>query len=175
MIDFKLTESGDISLDKQVEYPKLNLKFGMSEFPKLRITFRGKTRKQKKKSHRLRIEMMTMTKEKKNSLMVPVLRDNEEISQSLAIRLKTELGELQNFFADFGSELSRMRHTDLLSEKNHERIKAYVTKAISDILLTDEAVIKTERVKTQDGNFAMETLKISIQDKNGKNLYTYTI
>ena len=175
MIDFKITESGDISLDKQVEYPKLNLKFGVSEFPKFRITFRGKTRKQKKKSSRVRIEMMTMVAKKKNNLIIPVLRGKEETSQSLAIRLKTELGELQNFFADFGSELSRMRHTDLLNEKNHERIKSYVTKAISDILLTDEAVIKTERMKTQDGNFAMETLKISIQDRNGKNLYTHTI
>lgn len=175
MIDFKLTESGDISLDKQVECPKFNLRFGTAEFPKLRITFRGKTRRQKKKSARLRIEIMTMARKKKNNLMVPVLREKEEISQSLAIRLKTELGELQNFFADFGSELSRMRHTDLLSEKNHERIKSYVTKAISDILLTDEAVIKTERIKTENGNFAMETLKIFIQDKNGKNIYTYTI
>lgn len=119
--------------------------------------------------------MMTMAESKKNNYMVPTVKNNEEVSQSLAIRLKTELGELQDFFAEFGSELSRMRHTDLLNSKNHERIKSYITKAISDILLSDEAVIKIERIKPMEGNFTMETLKISIQDQNGKNLYTYVI
>lgn len=49
MIDFKLTESGDISLDKQIKYPKFNIKFGTSEFPQLRITFREKRENRKRK------------------------------------------------------------------------------------------------------------------------------
>lgn len=177
MIDFKLNELGDIELEEQKKIKPFKMSFTTSpDHKKFRIKFKTRTFQKPKSKKGLKINFYTdLNNTDKNTKKVSIVRDGEELSQSIAIRLKTELNELQNFFADFGSELSRMRHQDLLLKSNHNRITEYVENAVSDILGKQEFNISIDRPTDAEGNFKLETLKIAISDNNGKIIYTYTI
>jgi len=179
MIDFKIDSIGDISLVNSIKFPIFKINFSISELPQFKINFRTMTKQryESKDNNRLKINFQTYNKNPENitNQEIAVVKDAEEKAQSIAIRLKTELNELQNFFNDFGSELNKMRHTDLISTKNHERIREYVEKAVSDIINADDITVNVERLTLEPGNFKLETLKISISDTNGKIIYTYTI
>jgi hypothetical protein len=175
MIDFKIDDKGDICLSEQEKISPFKVSFVTAERPKLRITFNTRTKQRSKKSNRLSISFKTNFDRRNDYKKVDAVRNNEEKAQSIAIRLKTELNELQNFFNDFGSELNRLKHTDLLNTKNHSRIIEYVESAIRDIVSSNDVKISIDRLVENTGNFGLETLKISIFDDNGEIIYTHTI
>lgn len=175
MIDFALDDKGDIMLSGQNQiYKKYKLKFSASnDYPKMKINFRTRTGK-KKKTGTLKINFVSDVSLKEYNKHIAVVKDTEEQSQSIAIRLKTELGELQDFFTDFGSELNKLRHKDiLLTQSKKDMIISYVENAIYDIFSTSDVNISVEKLDTEPGNFKLETLKITITTKDGKQLYSY--
>lgn len=177
MIDFAINDIGDIMLEepKQV-YPKYKIKFAASElYPKYKINFWARTGK-KKRNGSLKINFITDVSLREYDKNIAVVRDTDEQSQSIAIRLKTELGELQDFFSDFGSELNKIRHTDLqLTSDKKNTIINYVESAIYDIFKSADITVNVEKLDTETGNFKLETLKITVATKDGKTLYSYSI
>ena len=176
MIDFRINNIGDIELSEpDTTYPKFKINMTTdNHLPKFRLIFRSRARRVRKKSRIFKINMFTDKKQATKKHIASV-SGTEEKSQSIAIRLKTELGELQDFFADFGSELSRFRHQDIrLTEQKKDIIASYVEKSISDIFKSSDINIDVKRVEPEKGNFKLETLKITISDKNGKIIYSYS-
>lgn len=176
MIDFKINDQGDISLSDQNKIIKpFKINFSGGQFPKFKIDFRTNINHEISKNGKFKINFTTNFDDRTLYKKVDVVRDKEEQAQSIAIRLKTELGELQNFFSDFGCEINRMRHQDLLTPANHERIREYVENAISDILNYNDVTVSVDRLTSEPGNFRLETLKISIYGSDGEIIYIYTI
>lgn len=177
MIDFKINDKGDISLSDHKSIIKpFKINFTSGQFPKLRLRFKTNMEYEKDTDQRFQIHFKTDFSKRKRTKKVDVVRSKEERSQSIAIRLKTELNELQNFFTDFGSELNKLRHKDLLNNTNHELIREYVERAVSDIIgYNSGIIISVDRVTEDTGNFKLETLKISLIDSNGEIIYTYMI
>lgn len=177
MIDFKINDKGDISLREQEAIKPFKIDFNSGRFPKFKLFFRVRSSSHSNNSNlkNFKIDFSTDFKYKNQNKYIDVVRDKEERSQSIAIRLKTELNELQNFFNDFGCELARMRHQDLINPKNHERIREYVEQAITDIIGYNEATVRVDRLIPDSGNFKLETLKITIVGNDGKIIYTFTI
>lgn len=177
MIDFAINDIGDLSVEDQNEYNRFKVNFSSSEdYPKLKINFDAKTPIIEHKSA-LKIDFITGERfERSKKKRIKTVRNTAERGQSIAIRLKTELGELQDFFSDFGSELNRIRHTDIkLTESKKNLITDYVKQAISDIFATTEVNVNVERVDSNSGNFKLETLKITISTNDGEIIYTYNI
>ena len=80
----------------------------------------------------------------------------------IAIRLKTELGELDDLYYNFGSELVDLRHKDLLNDTYWSKLEEKVKAAISDIVLYAESSVIISRVEGE-GSYKNTTLSISIE------------
>ena len=89
----------------------------------------------------------------------------------IAIRLKTELGELDDLYYNFGSELAYYRHLDLLNDTYWSKLEEKVKEAISDVMPYGESSVIISRVEGE-GSYKNTTLSISIEGNNGyKILY----
>ena len=174
MIDFELDEKGDIFLEKQDKISPFRLNFTAGEFNKLRISFMARTRKKRTAQKALKINFQFKQKPSREFCRLGVVKRDKEKAQSIAIRLKTELGELDSFYNDFGSELVTMRHLDLLNDANWSRLEEQVKTAIQDIIPYDESVVTINR-SFGNGSFKNETLNITIFDKNSSDSIAYTI
>ena len=174
MIDFELDEKGDIFLEKQNKISPFRLNFTTGEFNKLRISFMARTRKKKAAQNALKINFQFKQKPSREFCRLGVVKRDKEKAQSIAIRLKTELGELNSFYHDFGSKLVTMRHLDLLNDANWSRLEEKVKTAIQDIIPYDESVVTISR-SFRNGSFKNETLNITILDKNSSDSIAYTI
>ena len=83
----------------------------------------------------------------------------------IAIRLKTELGEVDGLYYNFGSELVDLRHKDLLNDTYWSKLEEKVKAAISDIVPYAESSVTISRIE-EEGSFKLECLKIDVQKKN---------
>lgn len=167
MIDFKLDERGDNILSSPDEYAVPRIDFAIKEYPLMLITFKNDVEDEDtNKNNCLEIQFITDEVEPIHSKKLDTVTDNEEKAQSIAIRLKTELGELDDLYYNFGSELACFRHLDLLNDTYWSKIEEKVKTAISDIVPYNESTVTISRV-VGNGNFQNEILRILI---NGNNI-----
>ena len=171
MIDFKLDDKGDLIISSPEEYDRFRINFVTGEFPKLRIVFKGEAEEKIAPESIFCMRFYTDENEREHAKIIETVKKDEEKAQSIAIRLKTELNELNSFYYDFGSELVDFRHLDLLNDTYWSKIEEKVKTAIQDIIPYDESSVTIERVY-EDGNFKTETLYITIEG-NGTNQIFY--
>ena len=167
MIDFKLDERGDIILSSPDEYAVFRIDFAIKEYPLLLITLNNDVEDEDtNKNNCLEIQFITDEVEPIHGKKFDTVTDNEEKAQSIAIRLKTELGEMEGLYHNFGSELTCFRHLDLLNDTYWSKIEEKAKEAISDIVPYNESTVTISRV-VGNGNFQNEILRILI---NGNNI-----
>lgn len=171
MIDFKLNDKGDLIIGSPEEYDRFRINFVTGEFPKLRIVFKGETEEKIAPESIFCLRFYVDENEREHAKILETVKKDEEKAQSIAIRLKTELNELNSFYYDFGSELVDFRHLDLLNDTYWSKIEEKVKTAIQDIIPYDESSVAINRVY-EDGNFKIETLCITIEG-NGTNQIFY--
>ena len=169
MIDFKLDERGDIILSSPDEYAVFRIDFAIKEYPLLLITLNNDVEDEDtNKNNCLEIQFIADEVEPIHGKKLETVTDNEEKAQSIAIRLKTELGELDEIYYNFGSELACFRHLDLQNDTYWSKIEEKVKEAISDIVPYAESSVIVSRLDGE-GNFKVETPRILIAD-NGNNI-----
>ena len=168
MIDFKLNDKGDLIIGRPEEYERFRINFVTGEFPKLRIVFKGEAGEKIAPESIFCMRFYTDENEREHAKIIETVKEDEEKAQSIAIRLKTELGELNNFYYDFGSELVDLRHVDLLNDTYWSKLTEKVKVAIQDIIPYDESSVIISRVY-EDDNFQVEMLSINIKE-NGNNI-----
>lgn len=171
MIDFRLNDKGDLIIDRQEEFERFKINFVTGEFPKLRIVFKGEAEEKIAPESIFCMRFYVDENEKEHAKILETVKEDEEKAQSIAIRLKTELGELNNFYYDFGSELVDLRHVDLLNDTYWSKLTEKVKVAIQDIIPYEESSVSIDRVY-EDSNFQVETLRISILE-NGQFIGQY--
>ena len=171
MIDFKLDDKGDLIIGSPEEYDRFRINFVTGEFPKLRIVFKGEAEEKIASESVFCMRFYTDENEREHAKIIKTVKEDEEKAQSIAIRLKTELDELNSFYYNFGSELVDFRHLDLLNDTYWSKIEEKVKTAIQDIIPYDESSVTINRVY-EDGNFKIETLCITIEG-NGTNQIFY--
>lgn len=171
MIDFKLDDKGDLIIGSSEEYDRFRINFVTGEFPKLRIVFKGEAEEKIAPDSVFCMRFYTDENEREHAKIIETVKEDEEKAQSIAIRLKTELGELNSFYYDFGSELVDLRHVDLLNDTYWSKLTEKVKVAIQDIIPYEESSVSIDRVY-EDSNFQVETLRISILE-NGQFIGQY--
>lgn len=167
MIDFTLTEMGDIDLAPARQYPSFTITVHTSKlgnknrrFPGLRIDFDTDIKQYDVSKHDFKINFYTGLIQTKNKISAPPVYNDEELAQEVSIRLKTELGEFP-FIQNLGSRLVLERHEDIRSDVVLETIKQYVEEAIADIDFPDNYTVSVERID-DPSRFRYETLRITI-------------
>ena len=167
MIDFKLDERGDIILSSPEEYDTFRIDFAIKDYPLMLITFSTKDEADESKNtdNILEIQFFTDEIEPVHGKKIETIIEDEEKAQSIAIRLKTELGELDDLYYNFGSELAYYRHLDLLNDTYWSKIEEKVKAAISDVVPYSEASVIISRVGGE-GSYKNTTLCISIEVNN---------
>lgn len=166
MIDFKLDERGDILFSSPEEYDTFRIDFAIKDYPLMLITFNtnDETDERENADNILEIQFFTDETETVHGKKIETIIEDEEKAQSIAIRLKTELGELDDLYYNFGSELVDLRHKDLLNSSYWSKIEEKVKEAISDIVPYTESSVIVSRIEGE-GRFKFECLKIDIQKK----------
>ena len=171
MIDFKLNDKGDLVISRPEEYDRFRINFVTGKFPKLRIVFKGEAEEKTAPESVFCMRFYTDENEREHVKILETVKEDEEKAQSIAIRLKTELGELNSFYYDFGSELVDLRHLDLLNDTYWSKLTEKIKVAIQDIIPYEESSVSIDRVY-EDSNFQVETLRISILE-NGQFIGQY--
>ena len=167
MIDFRLDERGDIILSSPEEYDTFRIDFAIKDYPLMLITFttNDEAGEAIKADNILEIQFYTDETEIAHGKKIETIIEDEEKAQSIAIRLKTELGELDGLYYNFGSELAYFRHLDLLNDTYWSEIEEKVKAAISDIVPYTESSVIVSRVEGKD-SYKNTTLCISIEVNN---------
>ena len=167
MIDFRLDERGDILFSSPEEYDTFRIDFAIKEYPLMLITFNtnDETDERENADSILEIQFFTDETELVHGKKLETLLEDEEKAQSIAIRLKTELGELDELYYNFGSELVDLRHKDLLNSAYWSKIEEKVKEAISDVVPYTEASVTISRVEGKD-SYKNTALCISIEVNN---------
>lgn len=164
MIDFKLDERGDIILSSPEEYDTFRIDFAIKDYPLMLITFttNDEADESKNADNILEIQFFTDETELVHGKKLETVIEDEEKAQSIAIRLKTELGELDELYYNFGSELDYFRHLDLLNDTYWSKIEEKVKTAIIDIVPYTESSVIISRVEGE-GSHKNTALSISIE------------
>ena len=167
MIDFRLDERGDIILSSPEEYDTFRIDFAIKDYPLMLITFttNDEAGEAIKADNILEIQFYTDETEIAHGKKLETVIEDEEKAQSIAIRLKTELGELDELYYNFGSELVDLRHKDLLNSAYWSKIEEKVKTVISDIVPYTESSVIISRVEGE-GSYKNTTLCISIEVNN---------
>lgn len=167
MIDFRLDERGDILLSSPEEYDTFRIDFAIKDYPLMLITFTTNDEADEaiKADNILEIQFFTDEIEPVHGNKLETVIEDEEKAQSIAIRLKTELGELDGLYYNFGSELVDLRHKDLLNSAYWSKIEEKVKTAIRDIVPYAESRVAISRVEGE-GSYKNTTLCISIEVNN---------
>ena len=167
MIDFRLDERGDIILSSPEEYDTFRIDFAIKDYPLMLITFttNGEADESKNADNILEIQFYTDEIEIAHGKKLETVIEDEEKAQSIAIRLKTELGELDDLYYNFGSELAYYRHLDLLNDTYWSKIEEKIKTAIIDIVPYAESRVAISKVEGE-GSYKNTTLCISIEVNN---------
>ena len=167
MIDFRLDERGDIILSSPEEYDTFRIDFAIKDYPLMLITFTTNDEAVEaiKADNILEIQFYTDETEIAHGKKLETVIEDEEKAQSIAIRLKTELGELDGLYYNFGSELACFRHKDLLNTAYWSKIEEKVKTVISDIVPYTESSVFISRVEGE-GSYKNTPLFISIEVNN---------
>ena len=176
MIDFKLTENGDISLDTVIRYRPFQLRFTTGTYPKQCIWFdiRQET-KIPRPDNSFCISFITEDTETDPVYMVSSCQDFKEKIQALKIRLRTELGEITDF-STFGSSMELTKHKDLRDQATLDAIQSEVYDVVSQIMDTIGSVeVKAESADKTTGYFYCQNINVYLYDTEGIEIYRFDI
>ena len=164
MIDFRLDERGDIILSSPEEYDTFRIDFAIKDYPLMLITFttNDEADESKNADNILEIQFFTDETETVHGKKLETVKEDEEKAQSIAIRVKTELGELDGLYYNFGSELAYFRHLDLLNDTYWSKIEEKIKTAISDVVPYAESSVIISRVGGE-GGYNNTAVSISIE------------
>lgn len=161
-MDFLINDVGEISFSTPKKYDKLRIDWYDSDYPVLRIDFEQRQEYPPRifKNKRLRIDFNTTKGEELNNRRVNTIHGDNELRQRIAIRLRTELGDIA-LKPNFGSLLVTQKHRDILSEEVQKNIEQIVLRELSDILSNPRVVAVPTKTS---GPFFCQNIRIIIFD-----------
>lgn len=161
MIDFAISNNGDIMLSPIKQYPRLAIKFFTSQYPKFRLQFhQGQEQKIIEHPGCLKIRFNSKQRKINEGLSSQLLNSKEELKQRILLRLRTELGDIKKR-PDYGSDIVSVRHLDINSADTQQKIIDTVYDQVSDII--DNPVIKAVPAIC-DGTFFCQNIDVYIYD-----------
>ena len=163
MVDFEMTNSGDLKLSSAEHYPSLNISWYETEFPILCLNWEqlekplGETG-----DDTLTITFNTGNGKTEFVKKVAPIRHKKELAQRLAIILRTELGS-SALSPGLGTTLCLDKHKDLRELKVLQSIQNKILAAIDELVDNPAVILKVEE---KDGPFYCQNVNVYIYQDN---------
>lgn len=163
IIDFKITNSGDLILTNHKNEEPFRIDFFIDSFPIFNINFlQGEENTSKNVipnncfnlKFKVKNELVGYEKAKK----AKIVRNLEEIKQRILIKLRTEYGDL-SYNKTFGTTLWQIKHLDIRNKDTISKLQKIVEDAIFPILSEPKVVLKKSKY---DGVFFCQNINIYI-------------
>lgn len=158
MLDFKITNSGDLAFSDNVTSEEITIRFTIAKYPSFIVSFNTPQRTSNKKEEGLTISFDTNKVLNLNDKFATVHSD-DEIAQAIRIRVRTELEELKRR-ENVGSTLLLWKH-----KKIDDNILNNIRNIIQDIVIeiTDSEKYSVEAVREEGtGNFYCQNITVYI-------------
>lgn len=169
MIDFKLSDDGDIVVAHKKELPRMRISFHASPQDVFRLSFTQGMEYRRENDAHFCLQFETKNNDVKSPATFDSCIKEDEIRQSIIMRLRTEYGELRAL-PEEGSLLYQVRHKELIAEDTIALVQSIVEESMADILDGEVNVVASpEKV---DGPFYCQNLMIYIF-KDNKLVYQF--
>jgi hypothetical protein len=143
MIDFALTDKGDLILEEQPVLPAFRLDFRIAQFQGFTVKFFQAPSQDVVHNDNFKIRFNTKAHSEEVKYRTSLVDNIEAAIQQVMIRLRTEVTELP-IRQTVGSQLRTVKHERLNSRLNLSRIETMTANAIKDIVPNVEAIAKAE-------------------------------
>jgi hypothetical protein len=143
MIDFALTDKGDLILEEQPALPGFRLDFRIAQYPGLVVKFFQAPQQSVLSNSNFKVCFNTKAHNEEIKYRASLVEDIMAAVQQVIIRLRTELKELP-VRPNIGSKLRIAKHGRLNSPLNMSTIEAMTVEAIKGIVPEVEVVAKAE-------------------------------
>lgn len=158
MLDFKITNSGDLAFSDDITSEEITIRFAIAEYPSFTVSFDTPQRMLNKKEKGLTIAFDTNKTLSLNDKFAAVHYD-DEIAQAIRIRVWTELGELEKN-EDIGSTLLLWKHKKI-DDDMLNNIKSIIENIAIEI--TDSEEYSVEAIREEGtGNFYCQNVTVYI-------------
>ena len=171
MIDFKLSDDGDIVVTTREELPRFRLDFHVSPFPVFHLSFVQGMESFNNSKYDFHMYFETRNDDIVSPSIFESCTSKEAIKQRIMTRLRTEAGELKNM-PEEGTTLYQVKHNNLTSPDTLAAVENIVKDSLADILTGEIKVIASpEKV---DGPFYCQNMMIYIFEDE-KLIYTFNL
>ena len=158
MIDFLLSEAGDLVLTERSASEQLRIKFYIGEQPGLRLSFFANLEQPTYTNANFCLSFMTALPEAETVHAAAVVYDRDALAQNIRIRIDTELGELL-VRPEVGSLVQAIRHKQMYDLINMTSLETAIKNAIYPVL--PDAVVKV-KAELGTGNFFCQHINVYI-------------
>lgn len=171
MVDFEMTNTGDLKLSDAENFPSFTINWYESEFPVLCLSWeQQQTPEVETDEDVLTLTFNTTNSHADFSKTVSPVRYNKELAQRLTILLRTELGS-SPLSPALGTTLSLNKHEDIRSMKVLKSIQKKILAAIDGLVENPSVVLKVEET---DGPFYCQNINAYIY-QNSELIYQTSI
>jgi len=143
MIDFALTNKGDLILEEQPVLPDFRLDFRIGKHPGMLMKFMCVPVQTRLPLGDFKMSFNTKAHVKEAKYRATLVDDIKEAAQQVIIRLRTEVTELPER-QTVGSRLSTVKHNSINSVLNLSTIETMTAEAVKNIVPNVEVVAKAE-------------------------------
>lgn len=170
MIDFKISDDGDIVVTNRKELPRLRLGFHVSDSPVFKMSFVQGMESPHDNKYDFCLQFETLNNDVMSPAIFKSCTNQEADKQRIMTRLRTELGELR-LMPQEGTNLYQIKHEALTSPDTLASIESIVKNGIESILTGEIKVVASpEKV---EGPFYCQNVMIYIFE-NEKLVYTFS-
>lgn len=143
MVDFAISNSGDLILEEQERSSRFRLDFRLAEFPGLAIKFFQRKPLEQLPPGSFKLTFDVKAHSKEAAYRAAIVEDLKEAAQRVIIQLRTELTELPAR-QTVGSKLRTVKHERLSNTANIANIEAMTLDAVKDIVSNAAVIAKPE-------------------------------
>ena len=167
LVDFEMTNSGDMKLSATEKLPCFNIKWYESEFPVFQIKWEQQEVPASRPSdERFTLSFHTISRRTSETKAVRPVRHERELIQRIAILLRTEIGSCR-LSRGLGTTLSLDKHKDIRDIQVLQSIQGKIISAIDGLVENPAVVLKVEE---KDGPFYCQNVNVYIY-QNDELLY----
>lgn len=158
MLDFKITNSGDLAFSNNIISEEIIIRFTIARHPSLTVFFDTPQRVFNKKEEGLTISFDTNKVLNLNDKFATV-RSDDELVQAIRVRIRTELGELKRK-ENVGSTISLWKHKKI-DDDMLNNIKNIVQDIVFEVTNSERYSVEAVR-KEGIGNFYCQNITVYI-------------
>jgi len=171
LVDFEMTNSGDLKLSATERLPGFNISWYESEFPVLCLNWEQQEKSADELvSNSLELTFITNNRRSEYTRTIAPLRHNRELAQRITILLRTELGN-SKLSPNLGTTLNLEKHEDIRDIQVLKAIQNKILAAINGLVENPAVILKVEE---KDGPFYCENVNVYIY-QNSALIYQFSI